>query len=158
MGKRTMSSIVLADDDADDVLVFADTVKEIDPAIRFEHVSDGDKLMQLLKHFLPDLLFLDLDMPRRNGLQCLQEIRRSGALAELPVVVLSSTTRPANIQTAYEMGAHLYLVKTSQIQDYVTAVKSILYLNWSEPEAIKKQYCTNGRFAAFGKGNGGAPE
>jgi len=148
--KKRISSIVLADDDDDDALVFSETVKDIDPSIRFEHVADGIKLMHLLQHYYPDILFIDLDMPRKNGLECLFEIRTNKILAKLPVVVFSSTTRPVNIQTAYEMGADLYLIKTSQIKDYVSAVRTVLQLNWQHPEAIKKQYCINGRFAAFG--------
>jgi CheY-like chemotaxis protein len=143
-------SILLADDDEDDALVFSETVKGIDPAIRIEHVLDGLKLMQLLTHYSPDILFIDLDMPRKNGLECLVEIRSNPVLSKLPVVVFSSTTRSANIQTAYEMGADLYLVKTAQIKDYVSAVRTILKLNWQHPEAIKGQYCINGRYAAFG--------
>jgi CheY-like chemotaxis protein len=148
--RKAIASILLADDDEDDALVFTETVRAIDPAIRLEHVIDGLKLMQLLVHYYPDILFIDLDMPRKNGLECLLEIRNNPGLAKLPVVVFSSTTRPANIQTAYEMGADLYLIKTSQIKDYVSAVRAILRLNWENPEAIKKQYCINGRYAAFG--------
>jgi len=148
--KRIINSIVLADDDEDDALVFSETVRGINPAIRLEHVADGIKLMQLLQHYYPDILFIDLDMPRKNGLECLVEIRNNTILTKLPVIVFSSTTRPANIQTAYEMGADLYLIKTSQIKDYVSAIRTVLQLNWQHPEAIKKQYCINGRYAAFG--------
>lgn len=150
-GKKTVvSSIVLADDDEDDALVFSETVREIDPAIRVEHVADGIKLMQFLQQYYPDIVFIDLDMPRKNGLECLREIRNHPVLTKLPVIVFSSTTRPANIQTAYEIGADLYLIKTSQIKDYVSAIRAILQLNWQQPEVIKKQYCINGRYAAFG--------
>ena len=145
----TITSIVLADDDEDDALVFSETVREIDPSIHLEYVADGIKLMQLLHHYYPDIVFIDLDMPRKNGLECLVEIRNHVKLAHLPVVVFSSTTRPANIQTAYDMGAHLYLIKTAQVKDYTSAIQTVLQLNWKEPEAIKKQYCLNGRYAAF---------
>src|SRR6476620_9213929 len=105
--KLSIQSIVLADDDEDDRFVFKDVIHEVDEKVKVEIVSDGLQLMSLLKHFAPDLLFLDLEMPYKNGLECLVEIRANPLLEQLPVIVFSSTTRPANIQTAYEMGAHL---------------------------------------------------
>jgi DNA-binding NarL/FixJ family response regulator len=98
---------------------------------------------------VPDLLFLDLEMPYKNGLECLVEIRNNEALKHLPVVVFSSTTRPANIQTAYEMGADLFFIKPSVFSDLSNAVSTILKLDWSQPEVIKQQYAINGRYTAF---------
>jgi len=142
-------NIILAEDDEDDKYIFADALREINPGIKVEYVSDGNQLMALLENFLPDLLFLDLDMPHKNGLQCLVEIRGNEKLEHLPTVVFSSTTRPANIQTAYEMGAHLFLIKSSNFNDYKAALQSIMRLPWKTPEVIRKQYCINGRYTAF---------
>lgn len=144
-----IQNIILAEDDEDDKYIFADALKEIDDRIKVEYVTDGNKLMNLLQHFMPDILFLDLDMPHKNGLECLVEIRSHSKLKELPVVVFSSTTRPANIQTAYEMGAHLFLIKSSNFKDYKEALKTIMRLGWDHPDVIKNQYCLNGRFTAF---------
>jgi DNA-binding NarL/FixJ family response regulator len=88
-------------------------------------------------------------MPYKNGLQGLVEIRSNEKLRDLPVVVFSSTTRPANIQTAYEMGAHLFLIKEASFSAYASSLKAILKLDWSSPSVIKEQYCINGRYAAF---------
>ena len=142
-------SILLADDDEDDRYVFNDVIREVNPGIKTEVVSNGLQLMDLLQHFAPDLLFLDLEMPYKNGLECLVEIRNNAALEKLPVVVFSSTTRPANIQTAYEMGAHLFLIKETSFIEYTASLKAILKLNWSEPNVIREQYCVNNRYVAF---------
>lgn len=147
--KLLIQNIILAEDDEDDKYIFADALKEIDVRIKVEYVTDGTKLMNLLQHFLPDILFLDLDMPHKNGLECLVEIRNNQKLKDLPVVVFSSTTRPANIQTAYEMGAHLFLIKSSNFKDYKEALKTIMRLGWEDAAAIKEQYCVNGRYTAF---------
>ena len=144
-----IQNIILAEDDEDDKYIFADALKEIDEKIKVEYVTDGNKLMNLLQHFLPDILFLDLDMPHKNGLECLVEIRNNSRLKDLPVVVFSSTTRPDNIQTAYEMGAHLFLIKSSNFKDYKEALKTIMRLSWYKPDRIREQYCLNGRYTAF---------
>lgn len=141
-----INTVILADDDPDDVDVFKAGVAD---HVKLEVVKDGQELMSLLKHIYPDLLFLDLEMPKMNGLQCLAEIRTNERLKQVPIVVFSSTTRPANIQTAYEMGAHLFLVKSHVFNELVTAIKAVIALDWSKPEKIKEQYCINNRYAAF---------
>ncbi|MER3472283.1 MAG: response regulator [Chitinophagaceae bacterium] len=144
----SIRSIILADDD-DDLEFFSAAVKSLVPLPNIEYVSNGIRLMQLLEHVYPDLLFLDLEMPFKNGLEYLVEIRASEKLKELPVVVFSSTTRPANIQTAYDMGAHLFLLKSSNFDEYTNSIQAIVKLNWSDPQKIKEQYCVNGRYTVF---------
>ena len=145
-----IQTLLLADDDSDDCEVFCTVVRQIAPPIKVECVSNGRELMALLQHYVPDILFLDLEMPYKNGLECLVEIRENEILKDLPVVAFSSTNRPANIQTAYEMGAHLFLLKSPSYSEFTTALHSILLqLDWREPEAIKAQYCVNGRYTAF---------
>lgn len=147
--RKTIQSIVLADDDSDDSFLFNSVFEEIAPGKRLTVVKDGNELLDLLQHFVPDLLFLDLEMPYKNGLECLLAIRGNTDLQGLPVVVFSSTTRPANIQTAYEMGADLFFIKPSVFSDLSNAIHSILQFDWSHPENIKMQYCINGRYTAF---------
>src|SRR5690242_8692345 len=111
--KLKISSVIYCEDDEDDRLLFNDILQDFNPRLKVEFVTNGTRLMELLKHFAPDLLFLDLEMPFKNGLECLIDIRQNPALENLPVIVFSFTTRRANIQTAYEMGANLFLVKSS---------------------------------------------
>ena len=94
-------NIVCAEDDEDDQLYFKEAFREIDKNICLVFVSNGIQLIQLLQNFLPDLIFLDLEMPYKNGLQCLIELRKTPSSSELPVVILSSTMKPANVKTAY---------------------------------------------------------
>jgi CheY-like chemotaxis protein len=88
-------------------------------------------------------------MPYKNGLQCLIEMQNDPELEKIPVIVFSSTTKPSNIQTAYEMGAHLFFIKPPIYSDYLSSIKAIFKLNWSNPQAVKEQYCVNGRYTAF---------
>ena len=141
----SIKTIFIADDDMDDLLLFQDALGSVDPEIKLEHVSNGIQLLSLLGHLKPDLLFLDLDMPGKNGLECLVEIRQNPLYVVLPIVVFSSTTRPANIETAYEMGADLFFIKPANYNDLIASIRAILALNWNEPSVIKDQYYVNGR-------------
>ncbi len=144
-----VSTIILAEDDVDDQNIFQIALQEVDPLIRLEFASNGNQLIDLLKSFRPDLLFLDLDMPYKNGLECLLDIRSNPVIENLPVIVFSSTTKQSNIQTAYEMGAHLFFIKPPVYKDYLSSIRSILALKWEDPEEVREQYCINGRYTAF---------
>jgi PleD family two-component response regulator len=145
----TIKSIVLADDDSDDSLIFKDALKEVGPSINLTVVKNGRALMQLLRNYAPDMIFLDLDMPYQNGLECLVEMNTIPALQQTPKIVFSSTSRAANIDTAYEMGAHLFFTKLSTYAEQRAALKAILKLHWQDPEGVREQYCVNGRYTAF---------
>lgn len=141
--------IVLAEDDADDQNIFQLAMEEINPGIKVTFVSDGNELLQLLESYHPDLIFLDLDMPYKNGLQCLMEIRGNTQTENMPVVVFSSTTRPANIQTAYHMGAHLFFIKPPVYSEYLSSIRNILKLDWVNPVQVREQYCSDGQYSSF---------
>jgi CheY-like chemotaxis protein len=146
---KTVTNIVLAEDDIDDQNIFQIALQEIDPSVKVQFAANGKELLQLLQHYKPDIIFLDLEMPYKNGLECLIEIRDNPKLTALPVIVFSSTTKPANIQTAYEMGAHLFFIKPPIYSDYLSSIKAIFKLNWNDPQAVREQYCVNGRYTAF---------
>ncbi len=145
----TIKSIVLAEDDEDDVYVFRDAVKTVLPTATLQTVRNGYELLKLLENFLPDLLFLDLDMPVKKGLGCLLHIRSHPRLRDLPRIVFSSTSRPENVQTAYEMGAHLYLAKTGSYRQHICRIEALLGLDWEHPQKVKEKYVTNGQYTAF---------
>lgn len=145
-----ITRILLAEDDIDDQNIFQLAVEEINPSLDVNFVSNGKELLDLLQKDKPNILFLDLEMPYKNGLQCLVEMKNDPELEKIPVVVFSSTTRPSNIQTAYEMGAHLFFIKPPVYSDYLSSIKAILQLNWNDPNTVREQYCINGRYTAFG--------
>lgn len=146
---KTITNIVLAEDDIDDQNIFQIALQEINPAIHTQFVSNGKELLVLLQNTRPDIVFLDLEMPYKNGLECLIEMRNNPELEKIPVVVFSSTTKPSNIQTAYEMGAHLFFIKPPVYTDYLSSIKAIFRLSWNDPDSVREQYCVNGRYTAF---------
>ena len=146
---KPLTEIILAEDDIDDQNIFQIALQEIDSSINAQFVTNGKELLLLLQTQKPDLLFLDLDMPYKNGLECLIEMKLQPGLEKIPVIVFSATTKPSNIQTAYELGAHLFFIKPPVYSDYLSSIKAILQLNWQDPESVREQYRVNGNYMAF---------
>jgi CheY-like chemotaxis protein len=128
--------IVLADDDQDDCFLFGEALEELGPPVQLTAVHNGEQLMQLLHHMdpLPDILFLDLNMPRKNGKECLSEIKKSAALKHLPVVIYSTSFKSDEVEELYERGAKFYIRKPSDftelkrvISDALTAASGVSY-------------------------------
>jgi CheY-like chemotaxis protein len=112
-------NILLADDDADDRFFFDKVLKKLPLPTRLATVADGEKLMTYLSENywdLPDVLFLDLNMPRKNGLECLVEIKNNEKLKDLPVVIYSTHLHEKDAGLLFEKGAHYYIRKTDMIE------------------------------------------
>lgn len=108
-------NILLADDDKDDRFFFAEALKELSIKTYLTVVNDGEKLITyLLKHSdnLPDVLFLDLNMPRKNGLECLIEIKNNEKLKKFPVIIYSTSLNNDISDILYKNGAYYYVRKT----------------------------------------------
>ena len=109
--------ILLADDDQDDCLFFKEAITGLNPPANFTAVHDGEQLMQLLNSRsikLPHILFLDLNMPRKNGFECLLEIKQNAALKGLPVVIFSTSFEQEVVNLLYHNGAQYFLRKPSE--------------------------------------------
>lgn len=121
----TTLHIILADDDIDDRLFFEKTLKEIPIPNRLTTINDGEQLMNFLienADHPPDVLFLDLSMPRKTGFECLTEIKESKILKDLPVIMISTSFPRDNkyeqniIKMLYSMGAMDYIRKPGDYQ------------------------------------------
>ena len=107
-------TIVIADDDEDDRQLFSEALDELKLKTSVYTVKDGVELMDYLSKEetpMPYLLFLDLNMPRKNGLQCLKEIRQSERLKEIVVTIYSTSSSEKDIEETFQSGANGYLKK-----------------------------------------------
>jgi CheY-like chemotaxis protein len=109
--------ILLIDDDSDDQEIFTWVIKNIDPQLMVDSASDGVEALDKLKdeHYQPDLIFLDLNMPRMHGLDCLKHIREVRRLDGCPVVVYSTSSNPQDIAKCRAAGANDYIVKGNEV-------------------------------------------
>ena len=118
-----VAHIILADDDPDDCLIFSQMVKEVNDKVEITCLPDCESLVQYLNNYsLPDLIFLDLNMPLLTGQACLKMIKQNLQWKDLPVIVYSTASRGDIIRECYNLGASLYIVKP----DSTVRLKEIL--------------------------------
>lgn len=111
MGKANIE-ILLSNDDKSDRLLFVEALGdlELDPVIHI--VKNGFKLMELLESLdekIPDALFLDLNMPGKNGIECLTDIRSDKKYDPMAVIIYSTSSAAKDIDQTYELGANIYI-------------------------------------------------
>lgn len=126
--KTKYLNVLLADDDTDDCLFFKEAIEESDVLIKLSMLHDGEQLMEHLNNDvknLPDMLFLDLNMPRKNGFECLYEIKGNPKLEQLPVIIFSTSLEQEVVNLLYKNGAHYFIRKPSE---YLQFKKIILQM------------------------------
>ena len=119
-------NLLLADDDIDDCIFFKDALEELPLSATLSTVNDGVQLMNYLSaksNDLPDVLFLDLNMPRKSGFECLSEIKLIDKLKALPVIIFSTSLNLEVVNLLFQKGAHYYICKPG---DYDKLKKVIL--------------------------------
>jgi CheY-like chemotaxis protein len=149
MSSPFLNHVVLADDDRDHGLLFKHVLGQVDPSKTLTIVHDGEELIHFLSHQVPDLLFLDLNMPCKHGLECLEDIRENLKLTTLPVVVYSSSTHMTDIQKSYLHKADLYMVKPFNSLHLKNALESVLNMKWDQQNIAARYYFINNRFVPF---------
>jgi CheY-like chemotaxis protein len=132
-GEMRRPTILVAEDDEDDFYIFFLALQETGLPVTLLRAENGDRLMAMLHERVPDILFLDLDMPCKNGQQCLSEIRSDKRLDALPVVIYSSFDDARHVEYCFRHGANQYLVKPYGFSELVTAMKNVLTHDWTRP-------------------------
>jgi CheY-like chemotaxis protein len=132
--------VLLADDDLDDCIFFKEALTELQLSTHLTAVHDGEQLMQLLANEtfkLPHVLFLDINMPRKNGFECLAEIKLSEKLQQLPVIMFSTSFEQEVVNLLYKNGAQYFIRKLSEISQFKKIIHHTLALiapeNISQP-------------------------
>lgn len=142
-----MITIFLTEDDEDDRAFFEEALKELNTEIELKSLTDGEALMTSLSEVTaepppPHLIFLDLNMPRKDGFECLAEIKNNSHLKKIPIVVLSTSTNSADIDRTYALGANAYIAKPNKLKDLKKVIESALDLKlWLTQLSLpKNQY------------------
>ena len=127
-------SILLIDDDTEDQEIFLDAMQEVDPRVRCVFANDAEEALRQLNEEIivpPDILFIDLNMPKINGKQLLKEIKKAEHLKGIPVVMYSTFFGPQDIEEITTLGAVHYLIKATRFIELCNALKYILSKNWN---------------------------
>ena len=131
--------ITLADDDVDDRLFFEDAFDELKINTSVSTCNDGVELMEYLTNpetILPNILFLDLNMPRKNGFECLLEIRADKKFDDIAIAIYSTSSSEDDIENTLVHGANIYIKKPSDFNTLKKVLSEVVTLNW--------QYHTSG--------------
>lgn len=126
-------TLLLADDDEDDCGFFKDVLDELLFCVALDIVNDGEQLMNFLlnkdSNSLPDLLFLDLNMPRKCGFECLTEIKMIDKLKDLPVIIFSTSLNMDIVDIMYEKGAIHYIQKPCEFPKLKKVIENALNIS-----------------------------
>jgi two-component system, chemotaxis family, response regulator Rcp1 len=124
--------VLLVDDSAGDVRLTREAFREANTAINLHVSSDGVEAMAFLKRLdtyanapRPDLILLDLNLPKMDGREVLSNIKTDRSLKTIPTVILTTSDSEADVVGSYELQANCYLSKPGQLDEFESLVKSI---------------------------------
>lgn len=131
--------IILADDDEDDRLFFTDAFEELKISTKVQTYNNGAELMDYLNSedvILPEILFLDLNMPKKNGIECLKEIKANEKFADVAIAIYSTSSSEEHIEETFVRGANIYIKKPNDFEKLKKVLSDVVTINW--------QYQTSG--------------
>ena len=128
MSYRKPFQILLADDDDDDTFLFGEALGQLPTQSELLIASNGMELMHLLQtdKVTPDIIFLDMNMPVKNGLECLTEIRATPGFEQVPIIILSTSIARYLWESALKGGANLYIQKPTSFAGLVEVLQKCL--------------------------------
>ena len=112
--------LLLVDDDEDDSFLFREILTEVDPAIKLVTAENGRVALSMLgaeNAVLPDIIFLDLNMPKMDGKQCLEELKKDDLLKDIPVFIYTTSSQSKDIEYTLQLGAACFITKPSSSKD-----------------------------------------
>lgn len=135
--------ILLADDDESDRLLFIEAFLDLEIKTIVSTVNNGMKLMEWLnmKNIrLPDILFLDLNMPRKNGLECLKEIRSNEKLKNICVAIYSTSDNEKDMEDTFLHGANIYVIKPNNFKKLKQVLeKAVMMAYHYQDQSMKRE-------------------
>ena len=131
MRSKKEVEILLVEDSPSDVRLIREATKETAPGIQITVAKDGVEAMEHLRSCMrgqshwPDLILLDLNLPRKNGREVLAEVKGDPRLRQIPVVVMTSSQSDEDIAAAYTLNANCYITKPLELGQYIGIVQAI---------------------------------
>ena len=134
------TNILLAEDDVDDYKFFVEAFEKVSPSNTVIRAKNGLECISYLKtQEKPGLIFLDLNMPIKNGLECLKFIKETEAVADIPVIIYSTSHYIKHIDAAFKSGAHYYIVKPSNADELIEILTIVISRLEEFPETPAKE-------------------
>jgi CheY-like chemotaxis protein len=142
-------TILVANDDEREVRMIRRALAKAKSGVAVQFVADGEEVLARLTgeypftnrrlFSFPDLLLLDLKLPRMNGLEVLEALRGHALLKRLPVIVLSGSERPKDIALALESGANSFVMKPSRPREFIAMIRAVqeYWLKWNRTTFVQ---------------------
>ncbi len=127
-----VKNVLMAEDDNEDFEIFAEAVRELSLQILLTRAENGEVLMKILHERLPDMLFLDILMPCKNGKDCLLEIRENRKFDDLPIIVYSGLRDFETVEFCFRKGTNMFVYKPHSFSELIDIVQKIFAINWSK--------------------------
>lgn len=122
-----VKTVLLVEDDIDDQYFFCNALKLIHPKISCVVANNGVEALKLLNEIQPfDLIFMDLNMPMMNGFECIKNIKASENSKHIPVIIMSTSKRPRDIEMCNQLGALGYFTKSSNFDELFTKIEALI--------------------------------
>lgn len=130
--------ILLIEDDTIEVMKLKRAIAKLEMEHTLIEATNGEEALSILKddHILPDIIFLDLNMPKINGLEFLRILKDDPVLRFLPTIMLTTSSNRKDILACYDIGIAGYIIKPLKYDDYVAKIEKALNY-WSTNELIK---------------------
>jgi chemotaxis family two-component system response regulator Rcp1 len=130
--RSALIEVLLVEDSPGDVRLTREALKDTKMHISLNVVSDGAEAMAYLRHEKshaeaprPDLILLDLNLPRKDGRDVLKEIKECDALKSIPVVILTTSASPVDVERSYMLHANCYITKPVDLKGFIKVVQGI---------------------------------
>lgn len=131
--KQLPVNILLAEDDEDDLFFFTDAITSILTNINLKTVVNGLDLIKAIEKPSaqdPDIIFLDLNMPRMNGIECLTKIRSKAHLKHVPCIIMTTTDSMEEVSKAFAAEANMFLIKPAEFDGLKKLIEKILSIDY----------------------------
>lgn len=130
---KNFVEILLVDDDQDDRNIFSDALSELKIQTNLTLLEDGRDLVSYLedpKTKMPDILFLDLNMPYKSGVECLKDIRQIPKFRDLSIAIYSTSTSEKDMEDTFINGANIYIKKPNDFTKLKKVLNDVVSINW----------------------------
>ena len=141
-----MSRVLLIENDTDDCEVFGWAIKDVSEDFKLECCNNCTQAAQKIKDFHPDIIFLDIKLPHKNGLEFMEELQATGILTGIPIVIYSSYINSVEVKGAARLGAKIYFEKPRSYSDLVEGLRDILCSRSWESATFEPRFLRDGAF------------
>lgn len=140
------TTIHYIDDDSDDLEYFRYALDEINQKVKLHTHSNPFSFVDELEHVCKEhpLIFIDINMPGKNGFELLKEIRETLICKKVPIIMISTSDNPKSILISKELGASLYAIKPNNIDDLKEMLEDLVNREWSKISIQDSNFVVNG--------------